>query len=1095
MRQLTSAALIQIAKQFGNEPVNIIGIEWGYVNNFSGSNLPGVSPPTGTSYESLYADKNVDVVPGKILQISEMDNTLTYNHTQSFSVEVTLDDRDGTIKAIMDRIDIHKLPVTIYQYLGNTSLADRFVVFKGMITTPIVWSEGDRTVQLSIVSKIDEREIGFSPEEGQFGFVYQNLIGKPWPLCFGAPLRVPATKVREITTGQLNDLLVVVNPFIQINMDLLKQAFYAEQFLKSFYQQVVKAADKLAPKVKDLISAYVTAIQTEDQCIDTLNNLRQAIEFQKANFEVVQQKNKDKVGKAVGFLLEQVVVPLPNDNQFLSQKTQDLLIVDSIQARLDNVRIAQLNQQIAPKLAAANAAIVKQGAQALQKIQDDIKSMQQAMSDISSVLDYTQRLKVFLEALIKWAEYRHNVKEEAFKKQVECVNKMQSILTQYAEYDAQLLKQRSQVKSSINILGGEYFPQGQLVQLLIHNLIFTGVFSGSTFILEGNPIPKYQGLAVGAPDPAGYDTGLTDVPDDLQFITSPTQTYGVFWIADRTKQLKGCYCLVTKNDGKKHIIYIREQVGRRLEFELIKWKPRSGGTDNQQGLIRTTVQLPDFSDPGTVNGDGGYGSIGPLPKGYGVKSFGQVDPNGTVSTTGLSNYMNNILGNTPYNAEEFLWLRVLDYLVKFDPDSESVTSASDSLGFVSVDPHEFYTILGSDITLVNAVAGIPLQDWFDFRQTPYEEVPQSMDFYAYPGTDITLASDQTDVFVANILPSTVKSVSAYRVNRDQKRVLTEVPAWYYTKNESENLGGLTVTSLTMKQRLSTIPDENWEDQIYVSLVSSVGPNIVDILTHLIQNYTNKSIDATSFNVVRDQLSKYPANFAYLTRPNVFQALYEIAWQARCAIYEFNDVFYLKYLASEPNPDSGITNDDIELSTFRLNLDTTENIVTKMVANWKPDYLPLLPRQHPYQVILRHNGKKYGLIEKSFDFYIFNSQQLVIKSATFWMIRLANTWKHIEFNTFLTKANLLVYDTIELVLSQQFAGFGPIKAIIEKSNYDSSSKTIKIQAWLPIRSGEMTPYPFAWPSLQDPNLPFPTPAEFSVGLAGGDNIGVTVSGPV
>ncbi len=42
------------------------------------------------------------------------------------------------------------------------------LIFRGKISSPVVWSEGDRTVSFNIISQIEDAEIGFSPEEGQF---------------------------------------------------------------------------------------------------------------------------------------------------------------------------------------------------------------------------------------------------------------------------------------------------------------------------------------------------------------------------------------------------------------------------------------------------------------------------------------------------------------------------------------------------------------------------------------------------------------------------------------------------------------------------------------------------------------------------------------------------------------------------------------------------------------------------------------------------------------------------------------------------------------------------------------------------------------
>ncbi len=104
-------------------------------------------------------------------------------------VSIILNDTDGSIKAIMDSTDIHKRPVVLYQYFAGIALSDKFIVFEGVITSPIQWSEGDRTVKFNAVSRLEAMEIGFSADQGQFPFIPQAMVGQAWPIIFGTPFR------------------------------------------------------------------------------------------------------------------------------------------------------------------------------------------------------------------------------------------------------------------------------------------------------------------------------------------------------------------------------------------------------------------------------------------------------------------------------------------------------------------------------------------------------------------------------------------------------------------------------------------------------------------------------------------------------------------------------------------------------------------------------------------------------------------------------------------------------------------------------------------------------------------------------------------
>ena len=85
------------------------------------------------------------------------------------------------------------------------------------------------------------------------------------------------------------------------------------------------------------------------------------------------------------------------------------------------------------------------------------------------------------------------------------------------------------------------------------------------------------------------------------------------------------------------------------------------------------------------------------------------------------------------------------------------------------------------------------------------------------------------------------------------------------------------------------------------------------------------------------------------------------------------------------------------------------------------------------MVLRHNLAMYGLHEKTFNWFIYNQPDIILKCATFWMIRYSTTWKTLKFRTFLNKLNL---ETLDAVLfddgSRNYATSGPITAVVKKA---------------------------------------------------------------
>jgi len=377
------------------------------------------------------------------------------------------------------------------------------------------------------------------------------------------------------------------------------------------------------------------------------------------------------------------------------------------------------------------------------------------------------------------------------------------------------------------------------------------------------------------------------------------------------------------------------------------------------------------------------------------------------------------------------------------------------------------------------------------------------------GSQITIAELYPIDWVVNCIPSEITAVYAYRAFNGERK-LTQVPSEYYEVVSYDWSGWLTPTVIRMKQPLSTVSyfenlrttrledyntliantngfkvlphivnNVDWGDEIFVTYQSSVGPNLVDVMIWLIQTYTTYSYDATSFNSVKMNLADYPVNTVLFDRPKVDDLLEDLAYQGRSRIWLKDGKYYLKYLPKKEDPVDTLTNDDIgEISIYT---NTTEDITTKYVANWRTDFV-----KPENKIILRYNAglKRYGINESSYNYTAFNARELVEKSATFWLIRQSNTWKYVDVVVFMDKLNLEVNDTITLDTP-----YISCDGIIESVEYNPVDYSIKLTIWTPIRLGESTEYDFAWPSGISETLFFPTFNEITSGAAGGFNAGI------
>lgn len=369
----------------------------------------------------------------------------------------------------------------------------------------------------------------------------------------------------------------------------------------------------------------------------------------------------------------------------------------------------------------------------------------------------------------------------------------------------------------------------------------------------------------------------------------------------------------------------------------------------------------------------------------------------------------------------------------------------------------------------------------------YNAVPTSSFFWANPGSTVTIDNGEPIVYVSNLLPETVHRVTAYRNFDGGVRTLVTVPASLYTVRTTD-FQSYNVTEIVFSKPLSQI-HEGWEDDIYVTATSTVGPNTVNIMEWLIGKYTSLGTDTASFNDVRAKLTVYPMDFPYLDRRNILTALQELAFQARCAIYLRDGVFYLKYLPELANAVATITESDPDANTLELFHSDTEDIVTKLVADWQRDYA----LEDSNKLILRHNVYKYGTQEETYDFYAFNELDYVHKSATFWLIRKANTWRQLRFRTPLQLLPLETFDTVDLTLDDMSSITVP--GLIEKADYNSNERALDFEIWTPLKSGTTVPYDFAHPKDIDEELIWPTDEEYAAGLVGsGTAPGFSVAAP-
>lgn len=351
----------------------------------------------------------------------------------------------------------------------------------------------------------------------------------------------------------------------------------------------------------------------------------------------------------------------------------------------------------------------------------------------------------------------------------------------------------------------------------------------------------------------------------------------------------------------------------------------------------------------------------------------------------------------------------------------------------------------------------------------YEDMDSAGFEWKPAGTEVFLEGEAEILYIVSLMPGTVDTVAAYRQMSTGRSLLMEVPSEYYTIYETD-YEGYDVVEIGFSKKLS-LYDESWSDEIYVSFTSDVGPNPINTIEWLLDKYTTLTYDTTSFDYVKTIMANYPCNFWVKERKNILDLIHDIAYQTRCAIYIRNNIVYIKYLSEEPTSVRTITESDIVANTFKTSLTSTEDVSTKHTIDWQKTEAGVEGDDEiNLKLVLKHNVSKYGLAEESWDYYTQNTFDTILKSSTFWLIRRANTWKYVEFETPLKHLDLDLFDCITLDISQ--FSLTPVKVVIESAIYNPSSNTINFKCWTPILAGTDSVYTWAWPAGQDANLRFP-----------------------
>ncbi len=347
--------------------------------------------------------------------------------------------------------------------------------------------------------------------------------------------------------------------------------------------------------------------------------------------------------------------------------------------------------------------------------------------------------------------------------------------------------------------------------------------------------------------------------------------------------------------------------------------------------------------------------------------------------------------------------------------------------------------------------------------------PQKESFiFVNAGTAVKFLGKYPLRYLVNTLGGTVEGVYAYRQFEGLKR-LAPVPKKYWNTIAVKTVPPGVVTTvptfralvIELTQPLSTLRNEFWDDDLYVSYKSSIGPNSIDILKFLIGMYTHYSIDINSFN----KTPAYNCNFVLPDQKDVMQVIKEICFQCKYGIWIQQGKFFIIDMSNFYDDRMLLDLSHIIQDSVEISISPTESIITKMRGSWRYNY----EYDTRNYVAIRYNDNIYGVHPLDTDYYCFNDPSQVMSSMVFWIYRKGNVWKRMKLSLPLEYIQLDVFDNIALTpaVCSKYS-LGDLKSqgeILHASiigiSLDPETFTVQLELELPIYVGAKKQSPAYW----------------------------------
>lgn len=310
-----------------------------------------------------------------------------------------------------------------------------------------------------------------------------------------------------------------------------------------------------------------------------------------------------------------------------------------------------------------------------------------------------------------------------------------------------------------------------------------------------------------------------------------------------------------------------------------------------------------------------------------------------------------------------------------------------------------------------------------------------------------------DIYLGSILPANAITgvFSRRKVNGVYR--FCPIPKNYYEKHLSYTIatpsGTYDTTCLFFYKPLKDYQDEEWSDEVYITLESTVGPNTADILKWLCEEYTNMVVDITAYNATKTILADAPSHFALYNQRNALEVMTEIAWQARSALIVETGTCVMRVLNAPQTIFMTLDASQIVEKSVEFGFTPLEDLETKIQVTWVPDYLDGTKQRI---VVYRNNFAAFGEKSSKHEFYIYNNGKYIDWALQYWGNILSNSWRKVICKAGIETLRLQPYDVITIDLTNFSGVLGVSYALVENISFNLETYEVELTLWTPYKAG-------------------------------------------